>query len=130
MSATASPTPDPRPAGPARDGVPGASDAITAEVTAWPGVHTATGERGEWSFRIDRREIGHLHGDRVMHAAFPKAVWRELHEAGRVGHHPVFPGSEGWAARDIRSEDDVRDVVALLRLNYARITERHPASAG
>jgi hypothetical protein len=130
MNAPATPTPDPSDVARARLGVPGASDTITAEVTSWPGVHTATGERGEWSFRIDRREIGHLHGDRVMHAAFPKAVWRELHEAGRVGHHPVFPGSEGWAARDIRDADDVRDVIALLRLNYDRTMERHPAAAG
>jgi hypothetical protein len=130
MTATDAPAPDPRDAAPAPPGVPGANATITAEVTSWPGVGTATGERGEWSFRVGRREIGHLHGDRVLHAGFPKAVWRELHEAGRIDHHPVFPGSEGWAAREIRSEDDVRDVIALLRLNYDRVMARHPQPAG
>ncbi len=36
--------------------------------------------------------------------------------------HPVFPGRAGPAARAIRDEADVRDVVALLRLNYDRVT--------
>jgi hypothetical protein len=37
-----------------------------------------------------------------------------------VVHHPVFPGKEGPAARRIASEEDVRDVIALMRLNYDR----------
>ncbi|MDO9408302.1 luciferase family protein [Patulibacter sp.] len=110
-------------------GVPGALDAVTAEATAWEGVSTTTGDRGEWSFRLGRREIGHLHGDRVLHLAFPKAVWHELHEAGRITFHPVFPGRVGWAARAIHDEADVRDVVALLRINYDRERERHPRAA-
>ncbi len=102
-----------------------ASDRITAEVTAWEGVEAMTGDRGEWSFRLGRREIGHLHGDRVLHIGFPKAVWHELHEQGRIDYHPVFPGKPGYAARKIVTDDDVRDVVALLRLNYDRATARH-----
>lgn len=120
-----------RPATPAPvpNGVPGALDAITEQVAAWDGITAVTGGRGEWSFRLGRREIGHLHGDRVLHIAFPKAVWHELHDAGRITFHPVFPDRVGWAARAIRDEDDVRDVVALLRTNYDRERERHPASA-
>ncbi len=104
---------------------PGANARITAVVTAWPGVEAVTGSRGEWSFRLGRREIGHLHGDRVLHIGFPKAVWEELYAAGRIDHHPAFPGKPGFAARAIAGEDDERDVVALLRLNYDRATERH-----
>ncbi len=48
------------------------SEIITATVTAWPGVEAGHGERGEFGFRVGRREIGHLHGDRVAHFAFPK----------------------------------------------------------
>ena len=102
-----------------------ASEQITGEVTAWPGVTAATGSRGEWSFRLGRREIGHLHGDRVLHLGFPKAVWHELHDAGRIDYHPVFPGKPGFAARAIESEGDVRDVIALLRLNYDRAVAAH-----
>ena len=97
-----------------------ASEIITQEVTSWPGVEAGHGRRGEFGFRVGRREIGHLHGDRSAHFGFPKAVWEELYAQGRVTYHPVFPDKKGWAARRIESDDDVRDVIALLRLNYDR----------
>ena len=111
---------------------PGASDRITEEVTSWPGVKAGTGSRGEYGFTVGRRQIGHLHGDRSAHFSFPKAVWAELFEQGRVVHHPVFPDKEGPAARRIENEADVRDVIALLWLNYDRVVARHglPDSAG
>ena len=102
-----------------------ASEQITDEVTSWPGVEAGFGRRGEWAFTLGRREIGHLHGDRVLHIGFPKAVWHELHDAGRIDYHPVFPGKPGYASRAIESEEDVRDVIALLRLNYDRGVASH-----
>jgi hypothetical protein len=102
-----------------------ASEQITETVTAWPGVQAGPGERGEFSFRVGRREIGHLHGDYALHIGFPKAVWHELHDAGRIDYHPVFPGKPGFAARRIEGEEDVRDAIALLRLNYDRAIATH-----
>jgi Luciferase len=102
----------------------GANRTITDEVTTWPGVEAGTGRRGEWSFRVGRREIGHLHGDHAAHFAFPRQVWAELRASGRITEHPVFPGREGPAARRIAGDDDVRDVIALLRLNYDRAVAR------
>ena len=108
-----------------------ASERITAEVSSWPGVEAGFGVRGEFGFRVGPKEIGHLHGDRVLHIGFPKAVWHELFEQGRIGYHPVFPGKPGYASRAIETEADVQDVIALLRLNYDRAVERHgvPAEA-
>jgi hypothetical protein len=97
-----------------------ASQRITAEVTSWPGVAAGTGDRGEWGFNVGRRPIGHLHGDRVAHFGFPKAVGAQLRREGRIGPHPVFPEKEAWGARAIAGEEDVREVLALLRLNYDR----------
>ena len=102
-----------------------ASQQITEAVTAWPGVQAGTGSRGEFAFTVGRREIGHLHGDHVLHLGFPKAVWHELYDAGRIDYHPVFPGKPGFAARRIEDQDDVADVIALLRLNYDRAVARH-----
>ena len=102
-----------------------ASERITAEVTSWPGVEAAHGRRGEFAFKLGGRELGHLHGDRVAHFGFPKQVWTELFEQQRIDYHPVFPGRPGFGARVIASDDDVRDVIALLRLNYERIVARH-----
>ena len=102
-----------------------ASQQITEAVTAWPGVQAGTGSRGEFAFTIGRREIGHLHGDHVLHLGFPKAVWHELYDAGRIDYHPVFPGKPGFAARRIEDQGDVADVIALLRLNYDRAIATH-----
>jgi hypothetical protein len=101
-----------------------ASQQITAAVTSWHGVEAGPGRRGEFAFKVGRREIGHLHGDHAAHFSFPKDVWAELVASGRVVHHPVFPDKEGPAARRIETEDDVRDVIALMRLNYDRAVNR------
>ena len=101
-----------------------ASERITAEVTAWPGVTAGPGRRGEFAFKVGKREIGHLHGDHAAHFSFPKAVWAELYAEERITHHPVFPGKEGPAARRIETEEDVQDVIAMMRLNYDRMAER------
>ena len=102
-----------------------AAEWITDEVTSWPGVKAGAGRRGEFAFTVGRRQIGHLHGDRAAHFSFPKEVWTELFEQGRVVHHPVFPEKVGPAARRIEDEADVRDVIELLRLNYDRVVARH-----
>jgi hypothetical protein len=102
-----------------------ASQRITDEVTSWPGVQAGPGRRGEFAFTVGRRQIGHLHGDYAAHFSFPKQVWAELKDQGRITHHPVFPGKEGPAARGIDDEDDIRDVIELMRLNYDRIVSRY-----
>jgi Family of unknown function (DUF5519) len=108
-----------------------ASERITEEVTSWPGVEAGPGRRGEYAFTVGRRQLGHLHGDHAAHFSFPKQVWGDLFREGRVVYHPVFPGKPGPAARRIENEDDVRDVIRLLRLNYDRVVSRHglPADA-
>jgi hypothetical protein len=108
------------------------SEQITEEVTSWRGVEAGPGRRGEFAFRVGRREIGHLHGDSSAHFSFPKEVWADLFREGRIVHHPVFPGKEGPAARRIEGEADIREVIGLLRLNYDRVIARHglPTEAG
>ena len=102
-----------------------AHDQIAREVTSWPGVEAGIGERGEFAFRLGRRELGHLHGSHVLHVGFPKEVWQTLFDAGRIGYHPVFPGRAGFGARRLETQEDVRDAIALVRLNYDRVIARH-----
>ena len=97
------------------------SQRITDEVGSWPGVETGLGKRGDFGFRVDGHEIGHLHGDHATHSGFPRDVGRELREQGRVGPHPVNPHSTKMAARRIETEADVDDVIALMRINYDRV---------
>ena len=55
---------------------------------------------------------------------FSGELGTSLKSEGRVGDHPVFPGKPGPAARRIEDENDVREVIELMRLNYDRIIER------
>jgi hypothetical protein len=48
----------------------------------------------------------------------------ELREQRRVVDRPVFPGKPEFAARAIREEADIREVIALMRLNYDRLAAR------
>lgn len=61
----------------------------------------------------------------ALHTGFPREVWTELKEQGRIDFHPVFPGKQGPAARRLEDADDVRDAIELLRLNYDRAVARH-----
>ena len=108
-----------------------ASERIIETVTAWPGVAAGPGRRGELVFTVGKREIGHLHGDHAAHFAFPKDIWADLKEKGRIEDHPIFPGKAGLGARRVETESDVREVIALLRLNYDRVVarDREPVDA-
>jgi hypothetical protein len=43
----------------------GAAERIMATVLSWPGVEVGSHRFGGVEFRLDRRELGHLHGDRI-----------------------------------------------------------------
>jgi hypothetical protein len=103
------------------------SQRITDEVTSWPGVTAGPGKRGEFGFRLGPREIGHLHGDHAAHFMFSKELAAELKAEGRIVDHPVFPGKTAPGARRIETDEDVDDVIALMRLNYDRIATRSAA---
>src|SRR6476659_4787370 len=108
---------------------PRASERITEQVGSWPGVAAGPGRRGELAFKVGGREIGHLHGDHAAHFGFPTALWAQLRAEGRVVPHPVFPDREGPAARRISDDEDVREVIELMRLNYDRAVARRPVAA-
>lgn len=86
-------------------------------------MEAGPGSRGEFAFTLGSRPLGHLHGDRAAHFGFPRKVWTELMEQGRVVRHPI--DHPGWAARRIESDADVDEVIALLRLNYDRVVARY-----
>jgi len=102
-----------------------ASDLIVETVTSWPGVSTEPGPRGSLSLRFEgKRELAHLHGDRTAHFSFPRDLSDRLKTEGKVADHPLGPKYRGLAARSIESDEDIEEVIALIRLNYDREVER------
>lgn len=102
-----------------------ASKLIIETVTTWPGVSAAPGDRGSISLRFkEKRELAHLHGDRSAHFAFPRQLSDELKRDGRVVDHPLGQKYRGLAARPLESDEDIEEVIGLIRLNYERESER------
>ncbi len=92
---------------------------IAATVESWPGVESAPHRFGGVEFRLGRRELGHLHGDRIADLPFPRRVRDQLIAEGRARAHHVLPDS-GWVTVSIRSGDDVEPTIELFRMAYDR----------
>ena len=95
------------------------ADRIEREVTSWPDVTVTPHRFGGREFRVGRRELGHLHGDRLADLPFPVRVREQLVREGKAEPHHVLPES-GWVSRRIRGDEDVAGVIALFRMNYDR----------
>jgi len=96
------------------------SEAIERELLSWPDVTVGRHRFGGREFRVDRREIGHLHGNTVADLPFPRAIRDELISSGKVSPHHHLPDS-GWVSFYFHGEEDVPFALALFRHNYERI---------
>src|SRR5262245_41738165 len=108
---------------------PRADERIVAEVASWPEVTTADHRFGGIAFFVGRREIGHLHGDRLCDLALPKAVRAEYLAAGRITPHNALPDHPGLASIRLREPGGVETAIELLRMNYERALARLAAKA-
>lgn len=96
------------------------SQRIAEIVGAWEGVTVQPHRFGGIEFRVQHREIGYLHGDRMADLLFPVRERRLLVSSGRAYAHHILPNT-GWVSFPIRSVHDVPAVVALMRENYERL---------
>lgn len=101
---------------------------IEQEVTSWDGVSAHDHRFGGREFRLGRRTLGHLHGQRWADLIFHRGIRDMLVDTGRAERHHVHPDS-GWVSKQIRGEDDVREVVELFRLAYERARVAEQVSA-
>jgi hypothetical protein len=102
-----------------------AGDRIRREVASWPGVTVEPHRFGGVEFRVDRRELGHVHGNRLADLPFPKSMRAELVAAGRAQAHHVLPDS-GWVSYYMNSPEDADGAIDLFRLNYERPWRAEP----
>jgi hypothetical protein len=92
---------------------------IEQAVASWHDVTVSPHRFGGMEFRVGRRELGHVHGDRLADLPFPIAIRRELVASGRAEPHHILPES-GWVSVWIRHDADVDTAIELFRLNYER----------
>jgi hypothetical protein len=95
------------------------ANSIRNEVSSWPGVTAQVYGGGMVFFHVGRREIGHLHGERMADLPFPVRIRKELVDAGKADLHYLHPET-GWLTCYIRSDKDIAGIVNLFRLNYER----------
>ena len=103
---------------------------IEKAVTGWDGVTAHEHRFGGREFRYGKRELGHLHGDRLADLPFPKRIAAMLVETGRAETHRFARG--GWVSLPIRDDADVDAAIELFRLSYerARVAEARRQAAG
>ena len=99
-------------------------ESIEKEILSWPYVTAETHRFGGIEFRLNRREMGHIHGERLADLPFPMEIRNELVNSGRVSPHHVLPKS-GWVSYWInKGEEDVPAVVELFKMRYEQLKPR------
>ena len=97
-----------------------AMHALEHEVLRWPGVSACIHRYGGTEFRLDRREIGHLHGHGLLDIRFTRAIRDAVVEAQAAHPHHIFPQS-AWVSFHVQAAEDVPAALTLLRRNYDRL---------
>jgi Family of unknown function (DUF5519) len=108
--------------------VSGAAEKIASAMRELPGVIAGPHRFGGTEYRLNRREIGHVHGDSLVDIPFTKTMREELVAAGKAERHHILPES-GWVSVHLRQTNDIEHAIELLRLSYESATEMRPATA-
>jgi hypothetical protein len=99
-------------------------ESIQKEILSWPFVTAEVHKFGGIEFRLNKREMGHIHGERLVDLPFPMKIRNELVNSGRVSPHHVLPQS-GWVSYWINNgEKDVPEVLELFRMRYEQLQPR------
>jgi hypothetical protein len=94
---------------------------IKKEILSWPYVTAGPHQFGGIEFRLNKREMGHIHGDRLADLPFPMNIRNELVNSGRASPHHVLSQS-GWVSYWIeRGEEDIPAVIELFRMRYDQL---------
>jgi hypothetical protein len=92
-------------------------ETIRQEILRWPNVTSEPHRYGGIEFRINKKEIGHIHGNRLADLPFPMKIRDELVNSGRVSPHHILPKS-GWVSYWIKGEGDIPFVIELFKMRY------------
>ena len=83
----------------------------------WEGVEALPHRFGGIEYQLQKRELGHIHGDHMLDIPFPKKVRDELVVAGMAEPHHLLPDT-GWISFYLLESADVERAIALLRRSY------------
>ena len=95
---------------------------IRDAVTSWPGVTALPHRFGGIEYRFGKKEMGHVHGDRLADLPLPRRVHDEVIASGRAVPHHVLPET-GWVSVWMSGADDAASVIELFRMQYDRYSK-------
>ncbi|MGE7888441.1 luciferase family protein [Bacillus cereus] len=100
------------------------SEMIRNEVLSWAGVSEKPHRFGGIETNYGKKELGHLHGDKLVDLPLSKLKRDELVSQGLVKAHHVLPES-GWISYYIKSEADIPFAIELFRMQYDRVQKNN-----
>jgi hypothetical protein len=101
---------------------------LEEEVAAWPNVSVHPHRFGGQEFRFGNAEVGHVHEGGTVDIPFPRNVRDALLAEGLAEEHRWVPNS-GWTTFRVRSEEDFKHALWLMRLSYLRYALKAAADA-
>ncbi len=96
-----------------------AGEQIRETVTSWQGVVAVPHRFGGTEYRYGKKEMGHVHGDRLADLPLPRRLHDEVIASGRAKPHHILPET-GWVSVWMDGPDDAAGVIELFRMQYER----------
>ena len=92
---------------------------LEGEIATWPNISVHPHRFGGREFRFTSAEVGHVHTGGIVDIPFPRSVRDALLAAGLAEEHRWVPNS-GWITFHVRSDEDLKNALWLMRLSYLR----------
>jgi hypothetical protein len=92
---------------------------LEEEVGSWANISVYPHRFGGREFLFGAAEVGHVHAGGIVDIPFPRSIRDALLAEGLAEEHHWVPNS-GWITFQVRSEDDLKHSVWLMRLSYVR----------
>lgn len=92
---------------------------VEDEASTWVNVSVHPHRFGGTEFRVGSAEVGHVHTGGDVDIPFPRAV-RDVLLAERLAEEHRWVPSSGWITFRVRSDEDLRHALWLMRLSYVR----------
>ena len=70
---------------------------IQQEILSWPGVTSNPYQFGGIEFRVNKRDMGHIHGEKLADLPFPIEIRKAIIASGKALPHIIYPESM-WVA--------------------------------
>lgn len=92
---------------------------IEKEILSWHYVTVGSHRFGGIEFRLNKKEMGHIHSEGLADIPFPMKIRDELVNSGLVKPHHVLPQS-GWVSYWFHNseKEDITTVIDLFKLRY------------